>query len=66
MDVNSKDNDGATPLDDAAEKGHEDVVRVLVTELNADVNSKDNKGLTPLHEAYSMATLALSVSWGKS
>jgi hypothetical protein len=46
-DVNTKDNDGWTPLMHAAEKGHKEVVELLI-EKGADVNTKDNDGWTPL------------------
>ena len=46
---------GETPLHKAAERGHLDVVRVLVSEFKANVNvlgsSGDMKGDAPLHKA---------------
>lgn len=46
--VNSRDQDGQTPLSWAAEKGRESVVQVLL-ENRAGINSKDNNyGRTPL------------------
>jgi ankyrin repeat protein len=45
--VESKDEDGRTPLSLAAEKGHESVIKQLI-ERGADLESKDKYGLTPL------------------
>ena len=55
-DVNVLNNDGGTPLHEAASKGHLDVVRVL-SEFKADVNALNNDGGTPLHEAASKGHL---------
>jgi ankyrin repeat protein len=49
-DVNSKDNDGWTPLHEAASEGHNKIVELLVTK-GADVNAKDKNGDTPLDMA---------------
>jgi len=46
-DVNTKDNDGWTPLMHAAEKGHKEVVELLI-EKGADVNIQDEDGWTAL------------------
>ena len=46
-DLDSKDNNGRTPLSWAAEKGHETVVKQLL-EKGAKLESKDNNGRTPL------------------
>jgi hypothetical protein len=48
--ANSKDTDGQTPLYQAAWRGREDVVRLLL-QKGADANSKDRYGETPLHVA---------------
>jgi ankyrin repeat protein len=48
--IESKDNNGQTPLLRAAEKGHEAVVKVLL-EAKANVELKDNNGQTPLLRA---------------
>jgi ankyrin repeat protein len=48
VDVDSKDNDGRTPLSRAALRGHEAVVELLLKTGNADVEAKDNDGRTPL------------------
>ena len=45
--LDSKDNDGQTPLSCAADSGHEAVVKLLV-EKGAELDSKDNDGRTPL------------------
>jgi ankyrin repeat protein len=47
-DVNQATQDGTTPLFMAAQKGHLEVVRALVTELGADVNQATQDGATPL------------------
>jgi hypothetical protein len=46
--INSRDNDGRTPLLWAAARGHEAVVRLLLDTGKADIDSKDRAGLTPL------------------
>ena len=48
IDLNSKDNNGRTPLSWAAEKGHEEVVGQLLEKKGIDLNSNDNNGRTPL------------------
>ncbi|XP_043717468.1 acyl-CoA-binding domain-containing protein 1-like [Telopea speciosissima] len=48
--VNLKDSDGQTPLHWAVDRGHLNIVELLVSR-NADVNAKDNEGQTPLHYA---------------
>jgi ankyrin repeat protein len=47
-DVDSRDNDGQTPLSWAARNGHEAVVKLLVETGKADVDSRDNYGQTLL------------------
>ncbi|PON28932.1 hypothetical protein TGAM01_v202040 [Trichoderma gamsii] len=47
IDVNSMDSEGRTPLSRAAEKGHEEVVAMLL-HYCADCNFKDSDGRTPL------------------
>ena len=46
--MESKGNDGQTPLSWAAEKGHETVVKLLLTEDCVDQDSKDKDGRTLL------------------
>jgi ankyrin repeat protein len=46
-DVESRDNEGRTPLGWAAEKGHEVVVKLLL-ERGAELEPRDNDGRTPL------------------
>ncbi|CAN1250833.1 Acyl-CoA-binding domain-containing protein 2 [Linum perenne] len=48
--VNLKDSEGRTPLHWAVDRGHRNIVELLV-ERNADVNAKDNEGQTALHYA---------------
>src|SRR5256885_988709 len=48
VDINSKDEDGQTPLLWAAWGGHEAVVKLLLETGEVDANSKDKNGRTPL------------------
>jgi ankyrin repeat protein len=50
VEVNTRDDDGFTPLLRALECGNLDVFRLLL-DHNADVHVRDNKGRTPLHFA---------------
>ncbi|KAF2175607.1 ankyrin [Zopfia rhizophila CBS 207.26] len=47
-DLNAKNTFGRTPLSYAAERGHEVVVKQLLTKDGIDPNSKDRSGQTPL------------------
>jgi ankyrin repeat protein len=49
--VNKADNDGRTPLFVAAQRGHAQVVKLLLTVGNAEVNKPKNDGRTPLYAA---------------
>ena len=51
--MESKGNDGQTPLSWAAEKGHETVVKLLLAKDCVDQDSKDKDGRTPLSWAAS-------------
>ena len=55
IDINSIDIHGKTPLYLSAQKGHEDVVKLLISHMDIDVNkgieSGPLAGLTPLSEA---------------
>ncbi|KAL8365148.1 hypothetical protein RB595_004117 [Gaeumannomyces hyphopodioides] len=48
VDVESKDEQGRTPLSWAAANGHETVVKLLLATGKVDVESKDKQGRTPL------------------
>ncbi|XXG85616.1 hypothetical protein AAC387_Pa11g0661 [Persea americana] len=48
--VNLNDSEGRTPLHWAVDRGHLNVIDLLVGR-NADVNAQDNEGQTPLHYA---------------
>jgi ankyrin repeat protein len=45
--LNTKDNDGATPLLWTARNGHKDIVELLA--YDSDINAKNNEGETALH-----------------
>ena len=42
--------DGGTPLHYAAQKGHKEIIELLITN-GADLNAKTGRGTTPLHLA---------------
>jgi ankyrin repeat domain-containing protein 17 len=50
VEVNARDNQGATPFFVASESGNPDLVRLLL-DHNADVHAHDKRGVTPLHKA---------------
>ena len=51
MDVNQADERSSTPLNIASEKGHTDVVKLLLTKDGVDINKAWEKGGTPLYFA---------------
>ena len=53
VDVNAKDEEGNTALQEATRRGYCDVVEVMLTSEKVDVNAKDDDGNTALHEAAS-------------
>lgn len=55
VEVESKDDDGETPLLWAATRGHEAVVQRLLASEKVEIDSKDNDGGTPLSCAAAMA-----------
>ena len=52
--VNRTCNEGLTALHTAASEGHEECIRVLVVNGDADVNSPDKTGHSPLFYAINM------------
>lgn len=46
--VNSKDDNGYTPIHACVSYGHTDLLRLLVTQHNGNVNITDDEGDTPL------------------
>ena len=48
--LNAKEKDGWTPLDQAAYGGNKEISELLITN-GADVNTKNNLKMTPLHHA---------------
>ncbi|EGO02939.1 hypothetical protein SERLA73DRAFT_176416 [Serpula lacrymans var. lacrymans S7.3] len=51
MYVNSKNDYGFTPLSSAVNKGHVEIVKLVLARDGVDVNSEDNCGRTPLSSA---------------
>jgi ankyrin repeat protein len=51
LDLNAKDDNGATPLHYAAADGQVEVTKILVKQRELDLNARDNIGATPLHYA---------------
>lgn len=47
-DVNSRNQEGSTPLHEAAKQGHSEILRLLLAK-NPDVHIRDGTGATPLH-----------------
>ena len=48
MDPDGKDNEGKTPLMLAAQRGHLEVVKLLLQTEKVDLDGKDSEGKTPL------------------
>lgn len=57
-DVNSRDEDGSTPLYFASLRGSVEVVQVLV-DHDSNVNARDASGMTPLHAVAIMGHLEI-------
>jgi len=51
--INSKTNDGCTPLILTVDKNYIEIVKILIQTAGVDVNRKDNNGWTALHRACS-------------
>ena len=56
--INARDNDGATPLHHAAERGFTNVAQLLLA-VDADVNAQKRDGVTPLHVASALGRKAI-------
>ena len=65
VDVNAKDEDGATPLHHAAFGGYKEIAELLIAK-GADVNAKDNNGETPLDYAEGETANLLRKHGGKT
>lgn len=66
ININTKDNDGATPLHWAAYKGYDEAIRLLI-DKGASINETDVNGSTPLHDAaraWSAETVSLLIDNG--
>ena len=50
-DVNSRNQDGCTPVHEAAKYGHSEILRLLLAK-NPDVHIRDGTGATPLHVSH--------------
>ena len=50
-DVNSRNQDGCTPVHEAAKHGHSEILRLLLAK-NSDVHIRDGTGATPLHVSH--------------
>ena len=49
--INPQDKIGMTPLHLAAQYNHEQVCKLILSEISLDKNPKDESGRTPLHLA---------------
>lgn len=69
VDINSKDENGRSPLAYAAGKGNEAAVKLLLDISSTDVNSKDNSNMAPLSHAannnHESIVMMLSDRWNR-
>jgi ankyrin repeat protein len=64
LSVNSKDENGYTPLHAAASYEHRELIRILVEEYGAMVDIRDEDGDTPMHVCYDLETVKLLIELG--
>jgi ankyrin repeat protein len=64
MSVNSKDENGYTPLHAAASYEHTELIRILVEEYGAEIDIRDEDGDTPMHMCYDLETVKLLIELG--
>ncbi|KAF2181530.1 ankyrin repeat protein, partial [Zopfia rhizophila CBS 207.26] len=55
-----KDEGGRTPLSMATEKGHREVIQMLLS-AGSNINNRDSLGQTPLHIAISVGHLEIAI-----
>ena len=63
----AKDDDGLTLVHWVADRGHDDALKVLVSDFKVDVNVTDSEGQTPLHYAAAcdhLSTVRLLIDLG--
>ena len=56
-DVNSRNQDGCTPVHEAAKHGHTEILRLLLAK-NPDVHIRDSNGATPLHVSCALISIS--------